>query len=169
MKRYEKPKQNEPEELETNSEQVQGQHVAMLTLQMVKTGYLWYSDTAIRSPEDAYQLLRDFLGQPDRENFVVMTLDTKNQPTSIYTAHIGDLNGSVIHPREIFKTSIMSNSASIILCHNHPSGILQPSSEDLEATRQVMESGSVLRIDVLDHLILGNQDDFLSLKEKGYM
>lgn len=75
----------------------------------------------MRNPEDGYHLLKQFLGDADREYFVVVCLDTKNQPTAINICHIGSLNASIVHPRECFKPAILSNAASILVGHNHPS------------------------------------------------
>lgn len=81
-----------------------------------------YKNRCVRSPEDGYQLLKQFLGDTDREYFVVVCLDIKNQPTAINICHIGSLNASIVHPRECFKPAILSNTASILVGHNHPRG-----------------------------------------------
>jgi len=95
-------------------------------------------------------------------------LDVKNQPTAINVCHIGSLNASIVHPREVMKTAIMSNSASIIVAHNHPSGKPEPSQEDIDVTKRLAEAGKILGIELMDHLIIG-EDTFISLKEKGYL
>lgn len=127
-----------------------------------------YKYRAIRSPENAYQLFKQFLGELDREYFVVMALDVKNQPTSINICHIGSLNASIVHPREVLKTAILSNAASILILHNHPSGQATPSPEDIEVTNRLAKACDLMGIDLLDHLVVGD-DSFISLKEKGYM
>ena len=81
---------------------------------------------------------------------------------------MGSLNATVTEPREIFKSSILSNAASIIFLHNHPSGELQPSKEDINLTRRVELAGDVLGIPLLDHIILGH-GEYMSLREEGYM
>ena len=81
---------------------------------------------------------------------------------------MGSLNASVMEAREIFKSSILSNAASIILLHNHPSGELQPSKEDLNLTKRIELAGEILGIPLLDHIILG-QGEYMSFQEKGYM
>lgn len=93
--------------------------VDIVSLRLVKESSLLYKDRAIRSPEDAYNLFKQFLGELDREYFVVMCLDVKNQPTAINVCHIGSLNSSIVHPREVLKTAILSNSASILVAYNH--------------------------------------------------
>lgn len=142
--------------------------VDIVSLRLVKETSLLYKDRAIRSPEDGYNLFKQFLGELDREYFVVMCLDVKNQPTAINICHIGSLNASVVHPREVMKTAILSNSASILVAHNHPSGQPEPSPEDIDVTKRLSEAGKILGIELLDHLIIG-EDRFISLKEKGYM
>jgi len=147
---------------------VPAKRVDIVTLRMVKETSLLYKDRNIRSPQDGYNLFKQFLGELDRENFVVMCLDVKNQPTVINICHIGSLNASIVHPREVMKTAIMSNSASIIVAHNHPSGKPEPSQEDIEVTKRLAEAGSIIGIELMDHLIIG-EDTFISLKEKGYL
>jgi DNA repair protein RadC len=142
--------------------------VNIVSLKLVRESSMLYKDRCVRSPEDGYNLLKQLLGEADREHFVVVCLDTKNQPTSINVAHVGSLNASIVHPRECFKSAILSNSASIIVGHNHPSGHCEPSREDIEVTKRLVEAGKIIGIDVLDHIIVG-QDNFVSLKEKGYV
>lgn len=142
--------------------------VDIVSLRLVKEKSLMYKYRAIRSPENAYQLFKQFLGELDREYFVVMALDVKNQPTSINICHIGSLNASIVHPREVLKTAILSNAASILILHNHPSGQATPSPEDIEVTNRLAKACDLMGIDLLDHLVVGD-DSFISLKEKGYM
>jgi DNA repair protein RadC len=122
----------------------------------------------VRSPENGYQLLKQFLREVDREYFVIVCLDTKYQSTAINICHIGSLNASLVHPRECFKPAILSNSASILVGHNHPSGKSSPSKEDIEVTKRLVEAGKIIGIDVLDHIVLGD-GEYVSLKEKGYV
>ncbi|SCX66912.1 JAB domain-containing protein [Lysinibacillus fusiformis] len=142
--------------------------VDIVQIKLVREKTMLYQNRKIRSPQDANQLFSTFLGLVDREHFLVMCLDTKNQPTCIQTVHIGSLNSSIVHPREVFKTAILSNSASIIVAHNHPSNVTTPSSEDIEVTNRLKEAGSIIGIELLDHLIIC-EDSFLSLNEKGYI
>ncbi|MEC2055484.1 DNA repair protein RadC [Peribacillus psychrosaccharolyticus] len=142
--------------------------VNIVSLRMVKQSSILYKNRQIKSPEDGYQLMKEFLGEADREYFVVVCLDTKNQPTNINICHVGSLNASIVHPRECFKPAILSNAASIMVYHNHPSFDPSPSREDCEVTRRLVEAGKILGIDVLDHIIMGG-DRYVSLKEKGYV
>ena len=142
--------------------------VDIVSLRLVKESSLLYKDRAIRSPGDAYNLFKQFLGDLDREYFVVMCLDVKNQPTAINVCHIGSLNASIVHPRDIMKAAILSNSASILALHNHPSGQPEPSPEDIDVTKRLAEAGSIMGIELIDHLIVGD-GRYVSLKDKGYI
>lgn len=141
--------------------------VDIVSVKLVKESSMLYKQRRVRSPQDSYELFRDYLGEVDREHFVVACLDTKNQPTNISTAHIGSLNASIVHPREVLKTAILSNAASIICCHPHPSGDPTPSPEDIEITERLAAACKLLSIELLDHIIIGD-GRFISLKEKGY-
>ncbi|WP_240376104.1 JAB domain-containing protein [Bacillus piscicola] len=154
--------------LKKEGERQPSKRVNIVSLKLVKESSLLYQDRCIRSPEDGHSLLQEYLGEVDREHFVVIALDTKNQPTSINTCHIGSLNASIVHPREVMKPAILSNAASVILGHNHPSGHPEPSQEDIQVTNRITEAGRILGIDVLDHIIIGD-NRFVSLKEKGYL
>jgi DNA repair protein RadC len=92
-------------------------------------------------------------------------LNTKNVVISMKDVSIGSLNSSIVHPREVFSEAIRKNSASIIVCHNHPSGDPTPSKEDINVTERLKECGKLLGIELLDHLIIGN-GSYISLKEK---
>jgi DNA repair protein RadC len=147
---------------------IPSKRVNIVSLKLVRESSLLYQNRAVRSPKDGYELIKQYLGDVDREHFVVVCLDTKNQPTSIQTCHIGSLNSSIVHPREVFKSAILSNSASILVGHNHPSGNSTPSREDIEVTKRLVEVGQLLGIELLDHIVLGDTE-FISLKEKGYV
>lgn len=142
--------------------------VDIVKLKMVKESSLLYKERRVKSPEDASLLFKQFLDGADREFFIVLCLDIKNQPTAINVCHIGSLNSSIVHPREVLKPAIISNAASIIVAHNHPSNDPTPSREDLEVTKRLIEAGKVVGIEVLDHLIVC-EESFTSLKEKGHM
>ena len=140
--------------------------INIVTIKMVKDSSFLYGKRKITSPTDAYEMGRNFMDGADREELVVCCLDTKNQPLAINVVSIGSLNSSVIHPREVFKAAILSNSASIILYHNHPSGDPTPSTEDYAATQRIVECGKLMGIELLDHVIIGD-GSFYSMKEKG--
>ena len=108
----------------------------------------------ITGPEAAGQLIASFIGQKDREHFVVVHLSTQHHPVAIETVSIGCLSSALVHPREVFKSAVLANSACIVIGHNHPSGDLTPSSEDRAVYRQLREAGKLMGIDVLDFLIV---------------
>lgn len=122
----------------------------------------------IRSPEDAAAYLMTDMSSLNQEHFVVLFLNVKNEVLHKQTIFIGSLNSSIVHPREIFREAVKRSAASIIAAHNHPSGNPSPSPEDIEVTKRLMEAGSIMGIEVIDHIIIGDHK-FLSLKEKGYM
>ncbi|HDH4244961.1 TPA: JAB domain-containing protein [Staphylococcus aureus] len=101
--------------------------IDIVKVQMIKEDTLWYLKRRIKESKDATDIMRDFIGNADREHFILICLNSKNEPTHIESISIGTINFAVIHPREIFKTAILTNSAAIILAHNHPSGNSEPS------------------------------------------
>ncbi|MMZ61988.1 hypothetical protein D1872_241680 [compost metagenome] len=119
----------------------------------------------IRKPEDVYILCSDIL-ESKQELFIVFLLNTKNRVLSRKTVSIGGLNAAVVHPREVFRTAIEANVASILCVHNHPSGDPSPSPEDISVTKRLVEAGNTIGIEVLDHLIVG-RDGWVSLKQQG--
>ena len=121
----------------------------------------------IRSPRDAANIFREYVGHADREHFVLMLLDTKNQVVGLHTVSIGDLSSSIVHPREVFKIAVLTGAASMIVAHNHPSGDTTPSPEDIAVTKRLNEAGELLGIEILDHVIIGGEIAFVSMKEKG--
>ncbi|MFD2703597.1 DNA repair protein RadC [Paenibacillus shunpengii] len=121
----------------------------------------------IRSPQDAYDYLKD-MQYLNREEFVCLGLNTKNEIIFRETIFTGSLNASIVHPRETFLPLIKRCCASAIVAHNHPSGQPQPSREDIEVTKRLAEVGKIVGIEVLDHLIIG-AEKYISLKEKGYL
>ena len=122
----------------------------------------------IRSPEDGANYVMNEMRFLSQEHFVCLYLNTKNQVLHKQTIFIGSLNASIVHPREVFKEAFRRSAASIICLHNHPSGDPTPSREDIEVTKRLAECGKIIGIDVLDHLIIG-ENKFISLKEKGYL
>jgi DNA repair protein RadC len=123
----------------------------------------------VRSPEDGAKVAANFIGDEDREVFFVMCLNTKNRIVAVHRCHVGGLNASIVMPREVFKSAILNNCASIIVSHQHPSQDVTPSREDIDVTKRLVEAGKILGIEVLDHLIVNASADYYSLKEKGYI
>lgn len=122
--------------------------------------------TRYTSPEQIFQTF-NFLKNETKEYFLALHLDGKNRIVCIDQVSVGSLNQSIVHPREVFKTSLLSSAAAIILVHNHPSGDPTPSREDLEITRRLKEVGNLLGIRVLDHIVIG--DTYASFVERGVL
>lgn len=120
----------------------------------------------ITSPADAANLLMLEMGLLEQEHLRVMLLDTKNHVLASPTVYKGSVHTSVVRVGEIFRDAIKSNAAALILAHNHPSGDPTPSREDVRLTEQVVEAGKLLDIELLDHLVIGQQR-YVSLKERG--
>lgn len=124
----------------------------------------------IRSPEDVQEYadavlvpeMRDY----DREHFMVLYLDRKGGVITQESVSVGGLHSSIVHPREVFKTAVKRSAASIILAHNHPSGDPAPSRQDIEITRRLIEAGRIMGIEIIDHVIIG-ENIYCSFKEKG--
>ncbi len=125
-------------------------------------------DTRIKvnSPEDVYRYLYPEMRERKKEFFIELCLDTKNQVLRRDTVSMGSLNANIVHPREVFKTALIESAAHIIVVHNHPSGDPTPSREDIELTKKLVESGKIMGIDVIDHVIIGDGRHF-SMKEAG--
>jgi DNA repair protein RadC len=128
----------------------------------------WSVEKKIASPKDIAEFFVPMLRDEMKEKFIVVCLNSANKVTKFETISVGSLNSSVVHPREIFKFAIENSSASIILLHNHPSGNLEPSNEDIAITKKLVEAGKILNIEVLDHIIVGG-NLFTSMVEKRLM
>ena len=142
--------------------------INIVSIKMVKESSFLYQTRQILSPKDASEMIKEQLEGLDREQFIIACLNTKNEPTNITVVSVGSLNKAIVHPREVFKTAILSNAASIMAFHNHPSGETTPSQQDIQLTSRLYEAGELLGIKLLDHLIIGD-GTFTSLKEKGYL
>ncbi|MCL6478526.1 MAG: DNA repair protein RadC [Peptococcaceae bacterium] len=120
----------------------------------------------IKGPEDAALMVMEEMRHLDREHFCVLLLNTKHQVLARETISIGTLNSSLVHPRELFRAAIKRSASAVILVHNHPSGDPAPSREDREITQRLKHAGSIIGIEVLDHIIIGD-NKFISFKDKG--
>ncbi len=119
----------------------------------------------IDSPQDAYQLLKP-VGSYQKEHFIGLYLNARNQLICQETISIGSLNANIVHPREVFEPAITHHALSLLVAHNHPSGDPQPSEDDLGITKRLVKVGNLLGINLIDHLIIGAKE-FFSFKEKG--
>ena len=141
--------------------------VDIVSLKMVKESSILYGNRKVSSPNDAKELVKVFLEDCDREKFLVAYLNIKNEPIAIHTVSIGSLNSSICHPREVLKGALLSNAASMILFHNHPSGDVSPSKEDVAITKRLVEAAKLIGIEIIDHIIIGDRDKYYSFKEEG--
>ena len=124
-----------------------------------------YSKRKITSPQEIAEIFIPMLRDDNKEKFIVVCLNSANKIIKQETISIGNLNSSIVHPREIYKVAIDCSSASIILIHNHPSGNPEPSNEDIRITKKIVESGKILDIPVFDHLIIAGET-YTSFVEK---
>ena len=132
----------------------------------IQEGTEQYVSKTISDAQTVYALF-SFLQQETKEHFIALHLDVKNRILCIDRVSAGTMTGSLIHPREVFKTALLSSAASVLLIHNHPSGDPTPSRDDISITEKLKGAGEMIGIAVLDHVIIG--DGYVSLKEKGYL
>ncbi len=148
-----------------------GNRLSFCKVQLIKEKSEVYADLRISSPSDAVRklqpVIKQLLEDADRENFVVLYLDTKHKVTGVEIVSTGSLNASVVHPREVFKGALLHNAAAIICAHNHPSGDPTPSTEDEAVTKRLFEAGKLLGINLLDHLVIGEGGNYRSFREMG--
>lgn len=136
-------------------------------VQLVKESSSKYPiDSSMSGTEAAKEIARTMLDGLDREHLIVFMLDCKNTIIGVNTVSVGTLSMTVLHPREVFKPAILANASGIIMAHNHPSGDLTPSTDDVASLRRIREAGELLGINVLDSLIVG-AFDCRSLREDG--
>ena len=135
----------------------------------LKEGPRVYTTEPISSPPVAVKLLSNLMKDLDREYCFVINLNTQLQPINFSCVSIGGLDRALVPVSNIFKAAILSNAASVIMLHNHPSGNSEPSKEDLAITNQIREAGKLISIPLLDHVIVSSTGHFRSLREEGYI
>lgn len=137
----------------------------LATLELGKRLYGHKKTQLILQPEDVWKDMREE-ARKKKEFFVLFFLDMRSQVIRKETISIGTLSTSIVHPREVFEMAITHHAGQIILSHNHPSGEVKPSEEDIETTKRLIKAGEILGIQILDHVIV-TADAYLSMKEKG--
>ena len=135
-----------------------------VAIRMVKEPPL-YSSTPVRSPDDAVRLMAEMLKGYDREVFCIVNFRNDMTPINMNIVSMGTLNASLVHPREILKSPILSNAAHVMAFHNHPTGSLTPSQEDIQTTDRLQKLFDLAGIPLLDHIIIGNGDRYYSFRE----
>ena len=131
-----------------------------------ETEFTYPTRFQVTEPSEVATILHDYFRDKDREEFLIVLLDTANTVTGLSQISVGGLSSSVVEPRQIFKTAILANAAALILAHQHPSGNPEPSREDIQITSQIAEAGEVMDIPIHDHLII-TEADYTSLAERG--
>lgn len=121
----------------------------------------------ISSPKDVANLVMAEMAAFDQEHLRVVLLNTKNEVLSIQEIYIGNVNSSVVRPGEVLRPAVRDNAPSVIVVHNHPSGDPTPSPEDIAITRELLAAGKLMGIELLDHLVVGSGNRYVSLNEKG--
>lgn len=139
-------------------------------IQLIReSSHLYDIPKSVSSPDDAAQSFTQVLHMDEsaQEIFACLFLDTKNHIVGVQEISRGTINGTIVHPREVFKAALLHNASSIILGHNHPSGDPTPSKEDTLVTARLVESGKLMDIPILDHIIIATAEEFYSFKDHG--
>lgn len=148
---------------------IEARELQVVNVRLVKEPSL-YSPEPVTSPEDVLRVIANELATYDREVFAILNLKSNGQIINLNICSMGTLNASLVSPREVFKSSILSNAASFIAVHNHPSGNTNPSYEDIETTKRLKACGELLDIRMLDHIIVAAESgDTFSFMKNGLM
>lgn len=141
----------------------------VVNVRLVKEPSL-YSEKEVSSPEAVVELISKELAQYDREVFCILNLKANGQVINMNVVSMGTLNATLVSPREVFKSAILANASHIIALHNHPSGSLNPSREDMYLTKRLQECGQMMDIQLADHIIVGGTTGkMLSMREEGML
>lgn len=145
--------------------------ISVYRISLVKDESVSFGNVRLYNSQQAQSLIQSLIltkGQPDREQFVVVLLNAKNEMIGLNIVSVGALSSAPIHPREILKPTILANSAAIILAHNHPSNDLEPSPDDIAATRKIIRAAKTIGIQIHEHLIINMEDDrYYSFADQG--
>ena len=142
--------------------------ISIYSLKLIKESTAEYNvPQKVDSPQNTYDLFNNVLdiSSNAEEVLAMATLDTKLHVSGVFIVSRGTVNCSMVHPREVFKRAILQNASCIVLAHNHPSGDSTPSEEDIKVTKRLKECGELIGIDLLDHLVIGDEE-YTSMKEK---
>ena len=151
---------------ENNRIHLQDGGLAQVAIRMVQQPPL-LANEPVNSPEAAIRVMNDFLSQMDRELFCIVNLQSDMKPINMNIVSVGALNEALVHPREILKSAILSNASGMMLIHNHPSGNLEPSEQDILTTDRMVRIGQLMGIPVVDHIIVGRGKEYYSFHERG--
>ena len=145
--------------------------ISVYRVSLVKDESVSFGNVRLFNSQQAQALIQNLIltkGQPDREQFVVLLLNAKNEMIGLNIVSVGGLSSATVHPREVLKPAILANSAAMILAHNHPSNDLEPSPDDIAITRKIIQAAGIIGIQVHEHLII-NMDDtsYYSFADQG--
>ena len=141
--------------------------IDIVKIQMVKDGNLEYRTKQIKNPQDLAELGLKFLKKADREMFVLVCLNSRNCINCIQLVSMGTVNATIISPKDVIKAVLLSNAVEMAFIHNHPSGDVEPSEDDLKITHRLAECGKLFDIKLLDHVIISDDGKYESFLEKG--
>lgn len=132
--------------------------INLVSLKIVKDKSYKYKEMKLKDPKSAVKIVNHFIQCPDREYLIVMTLSSTHEPTAVQICAIGSLTEAIVSPREVFKLAVINNAKSIIIFHTHPSGNCQPSKEDVEVTKRLILAGTILDIEIIDHIVVSDEN-----------
>jgi len=157
---------SEPARTPTRRYNIPGFRVALVR----ETGVKLAERPSLKTPAEAARVLREYIGETDREVFVIAMLTIRHRLIGLHTVSVGCLTSTLVHPRDVFRAAILTACcAALVVCHPHPSGEPDPSAEDVALTRRLVAAGQLLGIEVLDHVILGEAGRYVSLKERSLL
>lgn len=136
----------------------------VVNIRLVKERTL-YSVTPVQSPDAAMEVVQEFVQDFDRETLGVICVDNSGNVLNVHFCAVGALNRCIFDPKQIFKAALLSNAASVLVFHNHPSGSLTPSKEDINSTKRLKEACILMDINFLDHIIIGSNGCYYSFME----
>lgn len=143
--------------------------IKVVNIRLVKEPSL-YSTKPIKTPHDVLKVIAKELATYDREVFLILNMKTNGQVININVCSIGTLNASLVSPREVFKSAVLSNAGVFLCVHNHPSGNLEPSQDDKNITKRLQECGRLMDIRMMDHIIVaGETGEMFSFKQEGLL
>ena len=143
--------------------------ISIVSIKQVRESSKLYDvEKKITYPIDAANVINAVfdLENEDKEKFGILVLDTKNKVNAAHIVSIGCLDSTLVHPREVFKLAVINNASSIICFHNHPSGDPNPSKEDVNVTKRLQAAGKILGIELVDHIIIGSENRYVSFKQE---
>lgn len=139
----------------------------LFTTRLVREGSFTYPERqAVCTPADVAAVLQEYFRDKDREEFIVVLLDTGNSMIGLHRAHVGSLNASIVDVKQVFKAAFLANAAAVIVAHQHPSGNPEPSREDIRISKKLVEAGKLLECPVHDSLVI-TDSGYTSLAERG--